>query len=375
MKAVGDDGEPANNPVCKAILAFIAGSKNGADIRTNFEDSPYGWSRDAVDGGLQVLLIAGSIRAHDDHGGVVDPRELERKAIGKTNFKIESIIVTTKQLIEIRKVFQRIGLQVKQGEESATISEFLEHTTNLAERAGGDAPKPERPDTTSLDEIRLASGNTQLLVIYNRREELKTDIGTWADQAKRIEKRWPTWENLQNLLKYAGDLKAAQEARQQAEAIEKQRLLLMEPDPILPLLKSLENALRSELTARQKRYADELEKKNKELGADDSWQQLDENKRASIFSQAGIADVPKLTLGTHRELVAALEQHPLAVWRDRIDALPSRFDRARELAAPDMQTVNIPRRKLKSTGDVDAWVKDVHEKLNKAVAKGPVLIR
>ena len=33
----------------------------------------------------------------------------------------------------------------------------------LADQAGGEAPKPVRPDTTSLDEIRLTAGNEQLL--------------------------------------------------------------------------------------------------------------------------------------------------------------------------------------------------------------------
>ncbi len=379
LKAVGDDGEPVNNPVCKAILAFIGGSRKGAETRTHFEDPPYGWSRDAVDGGLQVLLVAGAIRAQDERGRGVDPRELERKAIGKTTFKIESIVLTVKQLIEIRKVLQRMGVKATQSEESAAIPEFLKLTTELAAHAGGDAPKPEPPDTTSLDEINLASGNEQLLVVYNRREDLKTDIEEWEDRAKRIEVRWPTWENLQSLLKYADDLKAAQEALLQVEAIEKQRLLLAEPDPILPLLKSLEGALRKELTSHCKQYADELEKNNKELEADDSWRQLAEDERASICSKVDIADVPILTLGTLQELMAALEKHPLIVWRDRIDALPNRFDRARELAArslePKTQTVDIPRRTLKSIEDVNVWVENVHKDLREAVAKGPVVIR
>lgn len=68
LKAVGDDGEPAKNPVCKAILGFIAGGKKGIDIRKNFEGKDYGWPGDAVDGGLQVLLVAGLIRAQDERG-------------------------------------------------------------------------------------------------------------------------------------------------------------------------------------------------------------------------------------------------------------------------------------------------------------------
>lgn len=379
LKAVGDDGEPANNPVCKAIIAFIAGGKKGSDIRTHFEATRYGWSRDAIDGGLQVLLIAGLIRAQDDRGRSVDPKELERKAIGKAAFKVESATVSTSQRIQIRKVLQRIGVQAKQGEELAAVPEFLRLASELADHAGGDAPKPERPDTSSLEEIRLASGNEQLLAIFNRQDELKTAIETWEDQGKRIEKRWPTWEKLQDLLKHAGDLKDAQEARQQAEAIEKQRLLLADPDPIQPLLKSLEDSLRNELTTQQKRYADGLKDKTVALEADASWQQLAQDERSDIRGRCGIADVPKLALGTHQELVSALEQHPLAVWRDRIDALSGRFDRARELAArslePETQTVDIPRRTLKTEDEIDAWVDEVKQQLKAALEKGPIMIR
>jgi hypothetical protein len=232
---------------------------------------------------------------------------------------------------------------------------------------------------SSLDEIRLSSGNEQLLAIYNRGDELRTSVGAWEEQSKRIEKRWPTWEKLHDLLKHAGDLKAAQEARQQAAAIERQRLLLTEPDLVQPLQKIVEDALRTELAAQQKQYAEELKDKISVLEGDSSWQQLSEDERGAIRAQCGIADVPKLALGTYQELISALKQHPLMVWWDRFDALPGRFDRARELAArslePETQTVDIPRRTLKSPEDVDTWVKDVQEQLKKAVAKGPVVIR
>ncbi|WP_299077697.1 BREX system P-loop protein BrxC, partial [uncultured Fretibacterium sp.] len=125
LKAVGDEGEPAKNPVCRAILGFIAGGKKGSDIRTQFESSPYGWSRDTVDGGLQVLLIAGLTRAQDERGQTLDPKELERKTIGKVMFKVESATVTTAQRIQIRKLLQKVGLSAKQGEELAYIPQFL----------------------------------------------------------------------------------------------------------------------------------------------------------------------------------------------------------------------------------------------------------
>lgn len=379
LKAVGDDGEPARNPVCRAILEFIGGGNRGADIRSHFEAPPFGWQRDIVDGGLQVLLVAGIIRAHDERGKVVDPKELERKAVGKALFKVESATVTTAQRIQIRKLLQKLDIQAKPGEELAYALQFIKEMQELADRAGGDEPKPARPDTSFLDEIRRTAGNEQLLALHNRREELGQAIDHWIDLATSIEERWPTWEALKSLIKYGDSLKVALEAQQQAEAIKKQRRLLTDPYLIQPLLKSLEDAVRNELTVQQKRYAEELEDKTIDLESDAYWQQLAEDERKDILRQCGITEAPKLVIGTRKELIAALEQHPLSRWSDRIEALSSRFARAREMAAkalePETQTVHIPRRTLKTEQDINAWVQEVKDKLNAALSKGPVVIR
>jgi len=379
LKAVGDEGEPANNQVCKAILGFIAGGKNGADIRNRFEASPYGWPRDAVDGGMQVLLVAGLIRSQDERGKIVDPRELERKAIAKVMFKVESPPPTTAQRIQIRKLLQKVGVQAKPGEELVSVPQFLQKMQILAESAGGDAPKPAQPDTTLLNNIRLAAGNEQLLALYNERDELGQAFDGWTDLNSRIGKLWPTWEKLRVLLEHSGDLKSTQEARLQAETIERQRLLLHDPDLVQPLLKSLEDALRRELVAYNQTYGIELDSQTAQLEADSSWQKLPEVKRTEFRQSCGITPAADLSVGTLEDLIKALLTHPLKVWKDRIDALPVRFACAREMAAkelePKSQTVNIPRRTLKTKEEIDSWVKEVTDQLNDAFTKGPVVIR
>ncbi len=40
LKAVGFEGELAQNPVCKTILAFIGPGKKGAEVRDKFEGAP-----------------------------------------------------------------------------------------------------------------------------------------------------------------------------------------------------------------------------------------------------------------------------------------------------------------------------------------------
>lgn len=379
LKLVGYEGETTANPVCKAIMGFIAGGKKGVDIRSNFEKENFGWSRDAVDGGLQVLLVAGLIKAQNERGLSTDPRELERKAIGKAIFRIESATVTPKQKIEVRQLLQKLGFYVKPGEELIAIPEFIKKMKELASIAGGEVPKPELPDTSPLDEIRLAVGNEQILSLFNRKDELTEAIDNWSNLAERIKERLPSWISLQELLRHAGEMKAAQEANQQAEAIEHQRLLLADPDPIQPLVKSLEDALRKEMTTRQKLYEDELAKQKQQLEADSSWKGLPEDEREQLIIKCDITDIPETTVGTHEELLKALKKYPINSWSDRIDALSNRFSRARELAAkalePKTQTIDLPRRTFKTEDDIDVWGQEVKEQIKTALGKGPVVIR
>ena len=390
LKAVGFEGEPAKNGVCKAILGFIAGGKKGCDIRAHFEASPFGWSRDAVDGGLQVLLVAGLIRAQDERGQVIDPRSLERKQIGKAHFKVESATVTTAQRIQVRKLLQKIGCQAKQGEELAVIPEFLQKMQELADRAGGEAPKPETPDTTALDELRLTSGNEQILSLYNRREELKAAIDNWNDLARRIEKRWPEWEKLKCLIGHAdlpvrstqtGGIADADGFSAQVEHIEKQRLLLSEPDPIAPLIANITQLLRTALNKLDADYRARHDEGMERLRNDSNWAQLEPEQRNMLLSEQKLteAERPKVNVQSTEDILKTLEALPLAMFSDRVAAMPGRFEQvmmgAAELMEPEAQFVRIPRRTLKTIDDIDNWAEDVKRQLKTALERGPVIIR
>lgn len=381
LKAVGDEGEPAKNPVCKAILGFIAGGKKGADIRTQFESSPYGWSRDAVDGGLQVLLVVGLIRAQDERGQTLDPKELERKTIGKVMFKVESATVTTAQRIQIRKLLQKVGLSAKQGEELAYIPQFLQKMVELADQAGGEAPKPARPDTTSLDEIRLTAGNEQLLALYNRRDELGGSIDSWTDLAERIAKRWPNWSVLKRLMAHASGLQDAEVILAQVKTIEQQRQLLEEPDLVGPLIANLTQLLRDELNQLNQTYQAKHKQGMKRLDADSNWQQLEPEQRNQQLSEQKLtlADQPEVAVQSTGEVLSTLDRCSLTMFTDRVAALLSRFDNvavaAAELCEPEIQFVSVPRRTLKTDADIDAWAEEVKDQLRTALIKGPISVK
>jgi hypothetical protein len=381
LKAVGDKGEPGKNPVCKTLLGYIAGGKKGADIRNNFESAHYGWSRDSVDGGLQVLLVAGLIRAQNEHGQTIDPKELERKVIGKVTFKVESTTVTTVQRLQIRKLLQKIGLNSKTGEELAHVPQFLEKMAALAEKAGGDEPQPEKPDTKVLDEIRLTAGNEQLLSLYNWRDTLSACIDTWTDVAEKISKRLPGWATLKRLLAHAAALPDADVFLAQVETIKQQRQLLDEPDQVKPLVNNLTQILRDELNRLDSKYTTLHKQGIERLRLDENWQNIDEEQRNQLLAKQclTLADQPAVKVQSTADVLATLDNCNLPMFTDRVAAMPSRFvnvaEAAAELCEPEAEFFQVPRRTLKTDEDVDAWAEDVKQQLKAALQQGPVIIR
>jgi hypothetical protein len=379
LKAVDFQGEPSSNPVCKTILGFIAGGKKGTEIRSHFENEWFGWSGDAVDGAIQVLLVSGLIRATNERGEPIEPRDLERKLIGKITFKIESITISTVQRLQVRKLLQKLGIQSAQSEELKVIPEFLQKLSELANRAGGEAPRPNKPDVSLIEGIRRTAGNDQILAIYNNREELIKKIDQWEESYEKIEKRWSTWEKLKELLRHGGNIKETQEVHQQVEVIEKQRLLIAESDLISPMLKSLEDTLRRELTNLKQRYNKQFERHKSDLDADTSWKKIDVDTRNSLMKKGGIDETPQFSLGTIEELTTALSKYPISSWNDKIDALSGRFDRLLELAAkelePKTQTIEVPRRTLRNEADIQLWINELEEKLKDSIKDGPIVLR
>lgn len=381
LKAVGEEGEPAKNTVCKAILGFIAGGKKGVDIRAGFESPPYGWPRDAVDGGLQVLLVAGLIRAQDERGQNLDPKNLERRNIGKTLFKVESTTVSTPQRIQIRKLLQKNGFSAKQGEELAQVPRFLAKMFELAEQAGGDAPKPAPPDTTQLKEIRLTAGNEQLLALYNQRDELRARISDWTSLVGRINERWPKWEELKRLAAHAAGLHDAEVILSQVEAIEGQRQLLDNPDPVAPLTANLTQLLREKLNQLDTEYAGRHAAGVKRLAEDGNWGILEQEQKYDLMSGQLLHNAarPEVNVESTSDVLATLDRYGLSMFTDRMAALPARFDKvaedAAELCEPAIQFVSVSRGTLKSNDEIDAWAEEAKDKLKIALTKGPVAIR
>ena len=379
LKAIGYTGDPALQPVCKAILGYLAAGKTGADIRNRFEGNQYGWSRDAVDGSLLTLIVSGHVKCVDEHGRPMELKKIERKQIGKLVFRPETVVLLVGQRLKVRQLFLKLGVNAESEKEGEKATDFLDKLKILGEQAGGDSPKPVQPDLKFLQEIRLKVGNEQLLFLFEQFETLSQKIQEWKALQESIGKRQPGWNKLQTLLQVAGAVSFVTDIRQQIDAIIAGRLLLENPDMTAPLLKSLEDLLRKQFQEYQEQYQIAYSEGMTKLSQSSAWNRLAPDRHASILVACGVTEMGLTSCSQYEELLSALKLYPLNSWTDRIEALKNRFAKAMEHAIkemePTVQMMDIPKRTLRTEADVERWLQDVGEQLRTAVKTGPINMR
>jgi hypothetical protein len=380
LKAIGDSGPAHENPVCKAILSFIGNGKNGQDIRNNFENPPYGWSRDAVDGGLQSLLVTGHLLAGDERGQRIEAIKLERRDISKISFKAESVTLETKQRIAIRGVMQKLQISCKPGLELDSMLDFLQQMQKLRASAGGEPPLPARPAAEFLAEIARCSGNEQLLAVFERKDQLNAAIEEWQKTVEQIKENLPLWQNLQKLLAYAEGLAAAENPAAQAQTIEKSRLMLESRDTLNHLISELTGLLRTELNELKEKWEKERQRGESRLAEDENWQQLAEIQQQDLLIRYSLtaAETPQFKLESTEKILETLGKTDLSSLKDRIDAMSGRYEKllsaAAKLLEPEIQEVCLPGATLKDKDDIEEWLDDVRNILISKINIGPIRV-
>jgi hypothetical protein len=376
LEAIGYKGDPDKHPVCAALLKFIAGGKKGSEIRDHFRAPPYGWPQDAVDGALYALLASGHLRALDAAHKAVDAKGLERNKLTQASFKPESVTVTALQLIQLRKLMTDLGIPCQQQEELQKAMLLLEELKSRAAKAGGEAPKPAVPDVTHLNQLEQLAGNALLVQLHADRDKLLADASAWQQAGQAIDKRWPNWIQLSDLLNQAKDLGPHEELAQEAKAIADQRALLATPDPVQALLEKTVDLLRRSLNHHVQAFQDEYTARLTALQADESWQKLSAADQTTILKECGLEPAQMPDMSSAAALEQALDDCPLARWADKREALANRFDQARQKAVqkvtPKAMPVQLPHRVLSSQDELKAWLDEVEKLLKERLGQGPV---
>lgn len=379
LGAVGYSGDAINHPVCKTIAGFVSSTGiSGADVRKHFESVPFGWSRDAVHGGLLALLTTGEITA-EDSGAPVTARDINPTRIGKLTFRREDATVTLETRMAVRQVLTKAGIPYENNEEAVACALLLQTLGTLAIGAGGEPPLPPTPSRAHLDVLRARKGNDLLVAVANQRETLLQDYADWSARAKLRQPRLDAYGNAKRLATYCEDVEAAAPVLTQLGAILSDRLLLADPDPVPPVTQAMSHVLRGEVDRNLQRLAHGLSAVMNDLDADLNWGELTSDQRLEILRRHELVSAAEPDLSTTASLLVQLNQRPLSSWDDRIQALPARLEAAREAAAkifePKAVKFSLPKATLRSEEDVVSYVSGLRDALSAACAEhGSIIV-
>jgi len=376
LSQVGYQGNPTQHPVCRRVLDLIGAGKKGKDLREHFKAAPFGWPQDAIDGALFVMLVAGNLRATNN--GQPVQASLPQNQVGVASFYVDVPPLNVQQRLDLKALFQKIGITTQNGKESEASAESLKKLLALAESAGGNAPRPDTPDTNEVRALQMLSGNAQLLKLHEQKDDLSAKLAAWKKSADAITKRWPAWERLLDFHNFATGLPEADACAKSIAAITTGRTLLAEPDPVPELTKQLTTALRIALGKLQDDLVTAFKAGDAKLAASQVWSGRSDEQRAAIATACQLTPPSKAAIGSDDEILAALRARTLIDRRNLLDAVPQRFSRALEeagkLATPEAVRVALPGAIIKTPAELDQWLTDVRQQVEAKLKDGPVIL-
>lgn len=363
-------------PVCRRVLDFIGAGKKGKDVQEHFRCAPFGWPKDAIDGALFVMMVAGNLRATIN--GQPALATLPQNQVGVASFYVDVPPLDVQQRLDLKALFQKLAVTTQNGKESEAAVQFLQKMLGLAESAGGSAPRPEFPDMQSVRALQMLSGNAQLLKIHEQKDDLTAKLVGWRKNADAIAKRWAVWERLLGLHNFATGLPAAEACAKSIGAISDGRNLLADPDPTPELTKQLTTALRFALSELQDKVGAAFKAGDEKLGASQVWSRLTTEQRLSLAIACQLKPPRKETFGTDDEILAALHTSTLADRRNLVDAVPQRFSRALEEASrllePKAQRLALPGATIHNATELEQWLAGVRKLVDEKLEAGPVIL-
>ncbi len=303
---------------------------------------------------------------------------MSASAIAKTTFAKQTVTIGAPERIALRKLCQDIGVQCSPGDESLRVRDALQKLLSLANQSGGPAPLPECPSTITIQEMLDLEGNDRLKQALEHADELRGWYSEWAALAAKAGQRGPAWETLKRLLVHAADFTPAQDVAAKAEAVERNRLLLAEPDQVTPLINELTGSLRGEIQSLHARIGEAVSSAHEGLAADQNWSSLEQAKQEELFGKHHLSAPPDPDLGSVASVVAALDGARLDARRSELAAVPARADAARieaaQLLTPKARALTLPRRTLSTPGDVEEYAAEVKALLEAEIKQGPVVV-
>jgi hypothetical protein len=130
LSQVGYPGDVTKHPVCRRVLDFIGAGKKGKDVQEHFRSAPFGWPKDAIDGALYIMLVAGNLRA--TYNGQPAQASLPQNQVGAASFYVDVPPLNVQQRLDLKALFQKIAITAQNGKETEAASQFLQKLPSLS---------------------------------------------------------------------------------------------------------------------------------------------------------------------------------------------------------------------------------------------------
>jgi len=380
LEAIEHNDEADKHPVCAEVKRFIGVMKTGREIIDNFKDAPYGWGKDTIEGALFAMLAAGVLKASDGQEKAVDAKSLDRSSVTQTKFRPENVTLSKVQIIKVRGLINALlpeGQNCNTGEEQSKLPLAIANAKQVARSSGGEAPLPLAPSTSVLTNLEMYSGNDQLQQAFDAKDDIQSQFTQWQDQADLVKARTSQWHELSTAMRYCRDLSIHASLTQQMDSIIESRSLLVEPNPVTPLLQQAESALRDAITAKLSEYEEEFNACHRDLTDDANWLKLDDAKKQALLAKRSLSSIPSVDLSSAAAVYDALEETSFEQWSDRISALPGRFDAALKDAiselTPKAKHCRLNKPVIESEQDLQKWLSEIESQIRAELANGPVV--
>jgi hypothetical protein len=374
---VGHTGAVEDHPVSREVLRVMGTGATGNKIRKELSAAPFGWPNDAIDAALIAMHRSGFIRA-TRNGNALATGQLDQSSVPTAEFKREQIVVTTMQKIAVRGVCTHCKCNAKAGEEEAKAIEAIRALDAKAKSAGGLSPAPEAPSLAILSELSTKSGAELLVAIADHAEAIKQFWDHCEKVAAQVAQRRPQWDRVKRLSAHAKSLPELADAIAQLDAVEQNRSLLADPDPVAPIGKQIAAALRAKLQSAYEAHAAQVAEAGATLHADPSWARLSAEQQTAILDANGLLQPSKPVVGTDDELIAALDATSLEA-RGHLATVAKAgvakaLGEAVKLLAPKARQIPIRPATLSTESEVEAWVSARKTELLEAIKQGPVIL-
>lgn len=370
LEKIGYKNDLISHPVATAILRFIAnGSYSGRDIRNNFSKSPFGWPQDAIDTILIALVNAEYISSSED--------QLPQGKIGVATFKKEAHTLTTGDKVKLRKMYSDCDIKCAPGDEFKSSGILLQELMRLTQKVSGDAPLPEPINTNFISQIEFQDGNARLQHMVASIQDISEKYSDWKIKSELVDKRFPLWELLEQLLDYGSGNEIASIITE-ANAIEQDRLFFANPDPISPLLQQTTSILKSNLNAAITEYNQIYDNRMAEMQANEYFVILPPEEKHRILLNNQILKKPETRDHDADSLRNSLSKTSLDAWKTKISALGSQFDNAIaeavKLLEPKAESYSLPRKTLSSSAEIESYIKELQQQLEELLKSAKSII-